>query len=144
MNTDQSKEISKRVCTVEGRTWTVELGLAWHELLKGLEFEVALRASSLALQDHNIHQVGPKHILSKVPAAVAELNAALAGHNPEDIWKAEPCPVCKAHNLPIIKCVDCSDVLVHQVGHLRGDRLHEWAVAHLYRQDSLVGQEVPF
>lgn len=138
MNTDQSKEISKRVCTVEGRTWTVELALAWHELLKGLEFEVALRASSLALQDHNIHQVGPKHILSKVPAAVAELNAALAGQNPEDLWKAEPCPVCKAHDLPIIKCVDCSDVLVHQVGHLRGDRLHEWACANLYRADSLV------
>jgi len=138
MNLSETNSLCERVCTVEGRTYTAELGLAWHELLNGLDWEVANRASSLALQDHNIHQVGPKHILGKVPAAVAELNAALAGENPEDIWKAEPCPVCKAHNLPIIKCVDCTDVLVHQVGHLRGDRLHEWAVAHLYRADSLV------
>jgi len=100
---------------------------------------VALRASSLSLTRPQYSSGGSEHILSKVPAAVAELNAALAGGNPEDIWKAEPCPVCKAHDLPIIRCVDCSDVLVHQVGHLRGDRLHEWAVAHLYRADSLVG-----
>ena len=139
MNLQQSSEICERVCRVEGRTFSADLARGWHDLLSGVDYEVALRASSLALQDHNIHQVQPKHVRAKMVDAVAELNAALAGHNPEDIWKAEPCPVCKEHDLPIIKCQDCSDVLVHQVGHLRGDRLHEWAVAHLYRADSLVG-----
>ena len=144
MNLQQTTDICRRVCTVEGRTFTAELAKSWHDLLLGLDWEVAERASSLALQDHQVHQVQPKHILRKVPDAVAQLNAVLRGSDEEADWKSEPCPVCQAHNLPIIKCQDCTDVLVHQVGHLRGDRLHQWACANLYRQDSVVGQEVPF
>lgn len=139
MNAEESKSLCKRVCTVEGKTWTVELSQAWHELLQGLDVEVADRATSLALQDHNIHTVGPKHVLGKVPAAVAQLNALLReGESSEGEWKSEPQPVCREHDLPIMKCVDCVDVLVHQVSHLYGDALHDWACRHLYRADSLV------
>lgn len=144
MNLQQTTDICARVCTVEGRTFSADMAEAWHELLKGLDWEVAQRASSLALQDHQILQVQPKHILRKVPDAVSQLNALLKGDDPEAGWRSEPCPVCKAHDLPIVHCRDCVDVLVHQVGHLSGDRLHEWACANLYRHDSLVGEEVPF
>ncbi len=145
MNRNQTKEITQRVCSVEGRTWTTEMSVAWHSLLEHLDFEVAYRACTLALQDHNIHQVGPKHLLSKTQAAIAELNALLRENNMnESEWESEPEPVCKAHDLGITKCKDCIDVLVHQVGHLRGDELHRWACQHLYRKDSLVGQEAPF
>ena len=145
MNKSQTKEITQRVCSVEGRTWTNEMNVAWHHLLEQLDFEVAYKACTLALQDHNIHQVGPKHLLSKSQAAIAELNASLRNSVVDDSeWRSEPEPVCKGHDLPIAKCVDCVDVLVHQVGHLRGDELHRWACDHLYRADSLVGQEAPF
>jgi hypothetical protein len=110
-----------------------------------VEFPVAERATSLALQDHNIHAVGPKHILAKVPAAVSELNTALRRSSvDESEWRSEPEPICSAHDERITRCAHCVDVLVNQVGHLSGDRLHEWARVHLYRADSLVGEEVPF
>jgi hypothetical protein len=144
MNLQQTSDICGRVCTVEGRAFSADMAEGWHELLKGVDWEVAQRASSLALQDYQIHQVQPKHILRKVPDAVAQLNALLKGDDSESGWRSEPCPICEAHGLPIVRCGDCTDVLVHQVGHLSGDRLHEWAKVHLYRADSLVGEEVPF
>lgn len=139
MNIDETKAICQRVCQVEGRVWTIETNRVWHDLLKNLDVEVAHRATQLALQDHNIHQVAPKHILAKVPAATSELNAELRRQDAdENGWRSEPEPICDAHGLGITKCQDCIDVLVHQVGHLHGDRLHEWAKQHVYRADSLV------
>ena len=139
MNFEQTTELCKRVALVEGRTYTAELAKSWHDLLKGLGPEVANRACSLALQDVNIHSVGPKHILAKKDLAVGELNAALqvevAG---EAGWKSEPEPICELHDLPITRCKDCIDLLVHHAGHLYGDALHEWAKQHVYRADSLV------
>jgi len=139
MQFEQTVELCKRVALVEGRTYTAELARAWHELLKGLEVEVADRAGTLAMQDHNIHQVGPKHVLSKVPSAVAELNALIRKeHGDEAEWKSEPEPICELHDLRITQCKDCIDLLVHHAGHLYGDALHEWAKQHVYRADSLV------
>ena len=139
MQFEQTVELCKRVALVEGRVYTAELARAWHELLKGLEAEVAERAGSLALQDHQIHSVGPKHVLAKVPAAVAELNAVIRREQgDEGDWKSEPEPICELHDLPITSCKDCIDLLVHHAGHLYGDKLHEWAKQHVYRADSLV------
>jgi len=139
MNFEQTTELCKRVALVEGRTYTAELAKSWHDLLKGLGPEVANRACSLALQDVNIHSVGPKHILAKKDLAVGELNAALqvevAG---EAGWKSEPPPVCREHGLPITKCNDCVLRLMREAYHLRGDRLHMWAIEHLYDPASLV------
>jgi hypothetical protein len=133
MNLDQTQEIVQRVCTVEGRTLTADMVKAWHGLLQDLEATVAGRACSLALTDHNIHQVGPKHVKAKVPAAVAELNQALRSSvSDEDTWRSDPQPVCRSHGLPITDCGDCCGVLRFQVGHLRGDSLHSWAVQNLY------------
>lgn len=133
MNLDQTQEIVQRVCTVEGRTLTADMVKAWHGLLQDMDPIVAGRATSLALTDHNIHQVGPKHVKAKVPAAVAELNQALRGSvMDEDTWRWDPEPVCRTHEEPITDCRACCDVLHFQVGHLRGDSLHSWAVQNLY------------
>jgi len=145
MNKEQTVDICKRVFTVEGRTDTAEIDKAWHDLLQGLDVEVANKACSLALQDHNIHMVTPKHILAKVPAAVAELNALLKSAGGEESeWRSELEPICRHHNLPILQCADCCSLLVTDAGHLHGDRLHSWAIAHVYRADSLVGEGAPF
>jgi hypothetical protein len=133
MNLDQTKELVQRVCTVEGRMLSVELVKAWHGLLQDLDPVVAGRACSLALMDHNVHQVTPKHIKAKVPAAVAELNQALRSNVMDEAsWRAEPEPICRSHSMTITDCNDCCDVLHFQVGHLRGDNLHAWAVKNLY------------
>jgi hypothetical protein len=137
MKIEETRGICKRVATVENRVESNEMVKAWHDLIGHLDFEVANRAATLALQDHQIHQVLPKHILGKVASAVAELNALLR-HNVSDesTWKSDPEPICKEHLTRITRCDSCCDVLMHQVGHLRGDDLHRWAVAHLYVEDT--------
>jgi hypothetical protein len=139
MRIEDTKEIVQRVCTVEGRTVSKELVGAWHDLIGGMDYEVANRAASLALTDHNIHQVLPKHVLAKKQAAIAELNEVLRKASfDESEWRWDPQPICRAHNLPVTDCKACCDVLHFQVGHLRGDRLHEWAVANLYVDERVV------
>lgn len=140
MRIEDTKQIVQRVCTVEGRTLSKELIGAWFDLLGSLDYEVANRATSLALTDHNIHQVLPKHVLAKKQAAIGELNDMLrkAGMD-ESEWRSDPEPICKPHNVTITDCRPCCDVLHFQVGHLYGDRLHAWAVANLYRDE-----RVPF
>lgn len=139
MNGNETRQIFEHVQKVEGRVATAEVARAWHDLIGGLDFEVASRAASLALSDHNIMSVAPKHILAKVPAAVAELNAVLRKSSmDEESWKSEPQPICKDHDVNILECETCCGVLSSEVGHLYGDRLHEWAKAHVYRADSLV------
>lgn len=138
MNIDETKEVCQRVCQVEGRVWTPETNRVWHGLLEHLSFEVANKAATLALQDFNVHQVAPKHILAKKDLAVGELNALIRSDSGEDGWRSEPQPVCEAHGLKIMKCDRCIDLLVHQAGHLSHDRLHAWAKQHIYAANSLV------
>lgn len=144
MNIDETKQICQRVCQVEGRVWTPEINRVWHDLLEHLHFEVANKAATLAMQDFNIHQVAPKHILAKKDLATAELNALLKSNTQDESdWKSEPQPVCEAHNQQIMYCDICIDLLVHQAGHLYGDRLHEWAKQHVYAAESLVENMEP-
>jgi hypothetical protein len=137
MNIEETREVCQRVATVEGRISSNDQVKAWHDLVGHLQFEVANKAATLALQDHQIHQVLPKHILGKMQAAVVELNALLRNNvSDESTWRSDPEPVCKTHMSRITRCEPCCDVLRHQVGHLRGDDLHRWAVANLYVEDT--------
>jgi hypothetical protein len=137
MNIEETRQVCKRVATVEGKVESPSMVQAWHDLIGHLQFEVANRAATLALQDHQINQVLPKHILGKMQSAVAELNALLRENvSDESTWKSDPEPVCKEHLLRITRCDACCDVLRFQVGHLRGDDLHRWAVANLYVEDT--------
>lgn len=141
----QTKQIFEHVQKVEGKIATQEVARAWHDLIGHLEFEVANRAATLALSDHNILSVAPKHILAKVPQAVAELNAILRKEGvAEEDWKSEPQPICRRHNLQILECADCCAMLSKQGPRGNPSRLHEWAIANVYRADSLVGEGAPF
>ena len=140
MQLSQTKEIVEHVSRVEGRTPTMEITRVWHELLKHVDFEVANKATTLALQDHNVVQVLPKSVLSKVPSAIAELNRLLKHSElDESTWRSDPEPICAAHMLQITRCDACCDVLARESRRLDRDQLHEWAVANVY-----VKEELPF
>jgi len=144
MNIDETKQVCQRVCQVEGRVWTPEINRVWHGLLEHLSYTVADKAATLALQDFNVHQVAPKHILAKKDLAVGELNAGVKSEVADEVgWKSEPQPVCEAHGKQIMYCEVCVDLLIHQAGHLYGDRLHEWAKQHVYDPESLVENMEP-
>jgi hypothetical protein len=133
MQKNDTADIATRVMSVENKLPpTPEVVEAWHSLLNHLDFEVANKAATLAMQDYNIHTVAPKHVLAKVPAAVSELNALLRKAEFEDAGRSDPEPVCRDHTLPITQCGDCCGVLAFQVGHLHGQPLHDWAVVNLY------------
>ena len=145
MQLSQTKEILQHVSQVEGRTPTLEITRVWHDLLKHVDFEVANKAALLALSDHNIHQVAPKHILAKVPQAVNELNAILRKHHvAEEDWKSEPQPICREHNLQILECSDCCARLSQFGPRGNPSELHRWAISNVYKADSLVGEGAPF
>lgn len=145
MNIDETRTVAQRVATVEGRVASLDMVKGWHELIGHLQFEVANRAATLALQDYQVPQVAPKHILAKTPSAVAELNALLRQNvSDESTWRSDPEPICKAHMTKITRCDPCCDVLAHQAGHLYGDRLHAWAVAHVYVEDTAGKDDEPF
>jgi hypothetical protein len=137
MNIEETRTVCQRVATVENRVASLEQVKGWHELIGHLDFEVANRAATLALQDYQIPQVAPKHVLGKMQAAVAELNALLRQNvSDESTWRSDPEPVCREHLTRITRCDACCDVLRHQVPHLRYEDLHRWAVAHLYVEDT--------
>jgi hypothetical protein len=137
MNIGETAQIVQRVTVIDGRVASDQMVNAWHDLIGHLQFEVANRAATLAMQDHQIPQVAPKHVLGKMASAVAELNALLRENvSDESTWKSDPEPICKEHLTRITRCDDCCDVLRFQVGHLRGDDLHRWAVANLYVEDT--------
>jgi hypothetical protein len=137
MNIAETAQIVQRVTVIDGRVASDQMVRAWHDLVGHLQFEVANRAATLALQDYQIPQVAPKHVLGKMASAVAELNALLRQNvMDESTWLSDPEPVCKEHLMKITRCDFCCDVLMHQVGHLRGDELHRWAVANLYVEDT--------
>lgn len=140
MNIDQTKEVTDRVSLIEGRVFSPATVKTWHDLIGHLDFEVANKATTLALQDHNVVQVLPKAVLSKVPSAIAELNRLLRHSElDESTWRSDPEPVCSAHMLNITRCDPCCEVLARQSRRLDRDQLHEWAVANVY-----VKEELPF
>ena len=140
MNISETAEIVRRVALVEGRPAPDQMVPAWHDLIGHLDFEVANKATTLALQDHNVVQVLPKSVLSKVPSAIAELNRLLKHSElDESTWRSDPEPVCSAHMLNITRCDPCCEVLARQSRRLDRDQLHEWAVANVY-----VKEELPF
>jgi hypothetical protein len=137
MQIAETAQIVQRVTVIDGRVASDQMVKAWHDLIGHLQFEVANRAATLALQDYQIPQVAPKHVLGKMPSAVAELNVMLRNNvSDESTWRSDPEPICREHLTRITRCDSCCDVLMHQVGHLRGGELHRWAVAHLYVEDT--------
>jgi hypothetical protein len=53
----------------------------------------------------------------------------------EQGWAVSPEPVCRRHDTRITHCLECCSVLHFEAGHLFGDRLHSWALAHLYKPE---------
>jgi len=48
-------------------------------------------------------------------------------------WKADPQPMCEAHNLRILECLDCCALIFAQADYMQPDDRHSWAMAHVYK-----------
>lgn len=93
----------------DNRKITQENILAWHELIKHLEFDVAREAAHLAKQDDKIDWVEPKHILAKARIVAERLDTEARRlrslTRPEPTF-GSPIPLCK-HGERIVFCQPC-------------------------------------
>lgn len=51
----------------------------------------------------------------------------------ESDWKSDPQPVCEAHDLRILECLDCCGLIYAQADYMRPDDRHSWAMTHVYK-----------
>lgn len=139
MNLKEAKSLLDEVAAIDNRKLSPELVTAWHKIVGHVDYSVAQRALVLARRDATVTYLEPKHIVAKVPLAIAELNAEQRDRESEEKgWKSEPIPVCREHQLPITKCQDCIQRLMREGRGMYGTQLHEWAIKHLYDPKSLV------
>jgi hypothetical protein len=52
-------------------------------------------------------------------------------------WNSDPQPVCEAHDLRILECLDCCSLIFAQADYMRIDDRHSWAMAHVYKAKEL-------
>ncbi len=93
----------------DNRKITQEGILAWHELIKHLDFDVAREAAYLAKQDDKIDWVEPKHILAKA-RVVADRRDTEARRQksllPIEPKIGSPIPLCE-HGEKVVYCNPC-------------------------------------
>lgn len=139
MNLAEAKSLLDEVAVIDNRKLSQELVLAWHKIIGHVDYRVAERALLLARRDQAITYLEPKHIVAKVPAAIAELNAEQRDSvSVEDSWRADPVPKCREHKERITRCKPCVQLLMRAPKNLYGDGLHRWAIEHIYDEESLV------
>jgi hypothetical protein len=134
MRKQDTEYLLTKIAAVDNRIVTDETVETWHEIIGHLSAEVADRSLLKARQDQAINWIEPRHIVAKARDAIIDLNdeARKLARDAEDEGRADPEPICRAHRRRITTCADCCRVLATDAGHLKGDRLHEWAVANLY------------
>lgn len=140
MTLSEMRDLLDEVSAIDNRKVTPETVQAWHDVCGHVTFTVARRAVILARRDASVQYLEPRHVMGKIAVAAAELNDEERSRqiSPEDSWKSEHIPVCAEHNLRITKCQDCIVRLMTEAGNLYGTQLHEWAIANIYRADSIV------
>ena len=140
MNIAEAKSLLKEVATIDNRTLSTELVTAWHKIIGHVDYKVAERALVLARRDAAITYLEPKHIVAKLPFAIAELNEELkASEIEEKKWKSDPEPRCRPHGELITHCDPCCATLSRRAKAAPHEDLHKWAVANLY-----IDERVPF
>ena len=145
MTRDEVAKILTAIAAIDNRTITEATVAMWGEVLsevrpneKPYTYDEAWSAVPKWFAQ-NDGFMSPRALIAQMKKAREDL--ALEKHNAEihdDEGEGEPQPICKTHNLNILDCYDCCQVLSAEVGYMHGDRLHNWAIANLYRADSII------
>lgn len=134
MDKRETELLVRKLAVLDNRTVNDAVVDSWYDIVGKLSYSVAELALVKARSDVNIKWVEPKDILAKSHDAIRELNEAERAKDREDEanWVGEPEPICAEHRLRITTCKDCCRRLSVEAGHLKGDRLHAWAIANIY------------
>lgn len=134
MNRLETERLVRKVAVLDNRTVNDAVIDAWRDVVGHVSYEVAERALIKARQDPNIQYLEPKHVVAKAREAIIELNeeARQLARTAEDEGRADPEPICRAHNTRITACLECCRTLYRREEAYPREDLHQWALANLY------------
>jgi len=104
-----TKEMLRQIALVDNRKVMPETIEAWHNIIGGIPFEIAIQALKMAQQDSTIRYLEPRNIISWSKEAAFRLDrdkpkVAEAIHG-------SPQPRCREHNELILSCGPCCKLL---------------------------------
>lgn len=93
MEISDTRALLARLAAIDGRELSEAVAQAWHSVIGHLAADVANAALTLALREPQLGKLEPKHVMTKVPSAIQDLNKKLkALDDSEEGWVGSPPP----------------------------------------------------
>lgn len=93
MEISDTRALLARLAAIDGRELSEAVAQAWHSVIGHLAADVANAALTLALREPQLGKLEPKHVMTKVPSAIQDLNKKLkAADDSEEGWVGSPPP----------------------------------------------------
>lgn len=109
---------------------------AWASLLKDVSRVYATEAIEEHFREKPDTYLNVGHVVAGAKRAALRDQQNLvseARELEEADWKSDPQPICEAHSLRILECLDCCDLIFAQADYMQPDDRHSWAMAHVYK-----------
>jgi len=132
MNKNEVGELLAMCSALDGQQVTESKALMWLEVLDGVSYEEAKAALIPAYKDSANEIVTAKGVWEQVRRARSQ-PASSDRMLEEADWKSDPQPICEAHNLRILECLDCCSLIFAQADYMSIDDRHSWAMANAYK-----------
>ena len=136
MDRSQAKALLTLVSTLDQRKISDDVVEAWASVLKDIAPVYATEAVEEHFREKPDTYLNVGHVVAGAKRAALRDGQRLvseARELEEANWKADPQPICEAHNLRILECLDCCSLIFAQADYMQIDDRHSWAMAHVYK-----------
>ena len=131
----QMTEIVTMCSALDGQQVTEAKVAMWLQVLEGCTYEECVQAIVPAYKECANGIVGAKDVWEQVRRARSQPKALWL--DDESGWRSDPQPVCEAHGLQILSCIECCTLIHHEAGWMGEDDRHSWAMANVYKAKEL-------
>jgi hypothetical protein len=135
MNKNEVGELLAMCSALDGQLVTEPKAIMWLEVLEGVSYEEAKVALIPAYKESNNDIVTAKGVWEQVRRARSQPGSDRVLEEAD--WGSDPQPICEAHDLRILECLDCCSLIFAQADYMRIDDRHSWAMAHVYKAKEL-------
>ncbi len=135
MNKNEVGELLAMCSALDGQQVTESKAIMWLEVLEGVSYEEAKVALIPAYKESNNDIVTAKGVWEQVRRARSQPGSDRVLEEAD--WGSDPQPVCEAHDLRILDCLDCCSLIFAEADWMRIDDRHSWAMTHVYKAKEL-------
>lgn len=132
----ETKALLTLVSTLDQRIVSEDVVDAWSALLIDISPVFAYEAVEEHFRNNPEKYLNVGHVVAGAKRAKLKADEQLvseARQLEEADWKSDPQPICEAHSLRILECLDCCDLIFAQADYMQPDDRHSWAMAHVYK-----------